>query len=68
MNKKTFLVTIEERLARQVEIEAKTEEQAYNKIIEMYRNEQVVLGANDYVGVDITEIKENKIFGFRLKK
>lgn len=44
-----FVFTITEYLERQVVIEADSEAEAYKKGFEKYRNEEIVLDADDYV-------------------
>lgn len=41
-------IKISETLSRVVEIDAKDEESALEKIREMYSNEEIVLGADDF--------------------
>ena len=54
MAKKKFTVEITETLQRQVEVEAKNEEEALELVQEMYSNEDIVLTAEDYVDTEIT--------------
>lgn len=49
----TFDVTITEELSRTVKLEAESEDEAYSKAKEMYRNEEIVLTAEDSCGVEI---------------
>ena len=44
----TYEIKISETLSRVVEINAKDEESALEKIREMYSNEEIVLGADDF--------------------
>lgn len=50
--KQTFSIDIIETLLKTVTIDADDEEQALSKAQEMYRNEQVVLGSNSYLGTE----------------
>ena len=50
--KQIFSIEIIETLSKTVEIEAKDVEQALSKAQEMYRNEQVVLGSNNYLSTE----------------
>ena len=40
---KTFNILIEETLARYVEVEAETDEEAVDKVRDMYQNQEIVL-------------------------
>jgi len=48
MDEKTYTVQIKELLHRDIEVKAKNENAALNKVKAMYRKEDVVLGADDY--------------------
>ena len=50
---KIFEFEIQEFLSRTVDIEAKNEGEAYQKIKEMYQNEKIILGSSDYVKTEI---------------
>lgn len=47
-----YKVNIEELLSRIVEVEANSEEEAENKVREMYMNENIVLDAGDFKEVE----------------
>ena len=47
-----YKVNVEELLSRIVEVEAENEEDAEEKVREMYRNEEIVLNASDFQGVE----------------
>lgn len=47
---KSFKVTIEEVLSKTIIIEADNINEAYNMIKLKYRNEEIVLDANDFIG------------------
>lgn len=49
---KEFTFEILEHLSRVVTIKAETEEEAYHKLREQYRNCEIVLDAEDYVQTD----------------
>lgn len=53
MNK--YTIEIQETLSRIIEIEASSAEEAIYKVKQMYREEEIVLGGDDYV---LTEIEE----------
>ena len=48
--KKEFTVVVEEVLARSVTVEASNEEEALHLVEEMYRNCDIVLDGDDFVG------------------
>lgn len=54
----TFKIEVKEKLSRIIEIEANSMDEAYLKVKEMYRNEEIVLDANDYVDTDFIEIED----------
>lgn len=55
------IVEIKEVLARLVEIEANSKEEALEKASQMYHNEEIVLDDGDFIGQKITYItQENK--------
>lgn len=55
------IVEIKEVLARVVEIEANSKEEALEKASQMYYNEEIVLDDGDFIGQKITYItQENK--------
>ena len=47
-----YKVNVEELLSRIVEVEAESEEEAENKVREMYMNEDIVLDASDFQSVE----------------
>ena len=57
MEKKKFVVEVTETLQRQVEIEADNEQEALQKVKELYRDEEIVLDWQDFVGNDFQIIK-----------
>jgi hypothetical protein len=48
----TYKIEIKETLARIVEVKAQSEDDAYQKVKTMYRNEDIVLDDSDYVDTD----------------
>lgn len=60
--KKTYQVEITETLQRVVEVEAESEEEAIETIEEQYRDEEIVLDYNDFMGceIDIFESDANE--------
>ena len=47
-----YKVNVEELLSRIVEVEAESEEEAEDKVREMYMNEDIVLDASDFQSVE----------------
>lgn len=47
-----YKVNVEELLSRIVEVEADSDEEAEEKVREMYRNEEIVLDAEDLQSVE----------------
>lgn len=47
-----YKVNVEELLSRIVEVEADSDEEAEDKVREMYRNEEIVLDAEDLQSVE----------------
>ena len=47
-----YKVNVEELLSRIVEVEAENEEEAEDKVIKMYMNEEIVLDASDFQSVE----------------
>ncbi len=47
-----YKVNVEEILSRIVEVEANSEDEAEEKVREMYRNEDIVLDASDFQSVE----------------
>ena len=47
-----YTISIIETLERQIEIEAKTKEEALNKVKNKYDKEKIVLDSNDHVSTD----------------
>lgn len=57
-NKRKFTVEITETLQRQVEVEAEDAFEAEAIVREMYRNEEVVLDAEDYIDTEFKALDE----------
>ena len=58
-----YKVNVEELLSRIVEVEAENEEEAEDKVREMYMNEDIVLDASDFQSVEyfVQQKKVNRI-------
>lgn len=52
----TFKVEIQELLARVVEVQAETIQDAFSKIKEQYKKAEIVLDYNDFAEVNFTDI------------
>ena len=55
---KTFKIEIIETLSRIIHIEAKTEDDAYMEARKMYKDEEIILDASDYVDTDFKPLNE----------
>ena len=58
MAKKKFTVEVTETLQRQVEIEAENEQEALQKVKDLYRDEEIVLTWEDFVENDFQIIRK----------
>ena len=54
---KTFEIEIKETLSRTIEVKANSENEAFDMVKQMYRDEEIVLDDSDYVD---TEYINNK--------
>ncbi|MBK9246969.1 MAG: DpnD/PcfM family protein [Ignavibacteria bacterium] len=55
---KPFKIEVIETLSRTIEIEANSMDEAYSKVREMYRDEEIVLDSDDYIDTEFIEIEE----------
>lgn len=46
-----YQVEIEEVLRKVVEIDAESADEAENKVLESYRNSEIILDAGDFIGI-----------------
>ena len=53
-----YKIEIQELLSRIIEIEARSVEEAIDKVREMYRAEEFVLDGDDWVGTEIDELAD----------
>jgi len=53
----TFKIEVKETLSRVIEIEANSADEAFSKTQKLYKNEEIVLDADDYVGVNFIDLK-----------
>lgn len=53
---KKFKLEITETLSREVEVEAETLEEAIDSLNKMYKNEEIILGADDFLCYGINPI------------
>lgn len=56
---KTYRVVITETLQRTVYIDAKSAEEAKDKVEEHYRNEKIVLDSSDYQDTEIEVVEDD---------
>lgn len=47
-----YKICVTEHLAKTVEVEAKDFDEAYNKVVNMYKNKEIVLTSEDYLETD----------------
>ena len=47
-----YEIKIEEILQRTVKVKAENRDEAVRKVIKMYRNEEIILGAEDFIDVN----------------
>ncbi len=53
---KEFKIEISETLQKTIKVKAKDFNEAYNKVLEDYRNGDIILDSNDFVDYEIKEI------------
>lgn len=56
-----YYVTISELLEREIEIEANSVEEAHEEAFRKYKEQEIVLNADDYQGTEITVLQRNVI-------
>lgn len=54
----TFKIEVKETLSRTIEIEANSADEAFLKIQNLYKNEEIVLDADDYVETEFLKSEE----------
>lgn len=61
----TFKIEVQEFLARVVEVKAKNVQEAFSRVNEQYKKEEIVLDYNDFVDVNFIDLnsqsKENEM-------
>lgn len=57
---KKFIIEIQETLAKIIEINANSEEEAISTIQDLYRNERIILNAEDYISTEIRRIQNER--------
>ncbi len=57
---KTFEFEIQELLSRIVEVEATNEDEAYRKVKEMYKKEEIILDSSDFVKTEIKKFENEQ--------
>ena len=57
-NMETFKIEVKETLSRIIEIEANSVDEAFSKIQNLYKNEKIVLDADDYVETEFLKSEE----------
>lgn len=54
-----FMVEIKETLAKVIEVQAESIEEAISIVDELYKNEKIVLDSNDFIDTEIKEYNQN---------
>lgn len=54
----TFKIEVKETLSRIIEIEANSNEEALLKIEDLYKKQEIVLDADDYIETEFLKIEE----------
>ncbi len=54
-----YIVEIEEILQKVVEVEAESKDEAWKKVSQQYKDEEIVLDSSDHVDTTITVLNEN---------
>ncbi|MGY6523518.1 MAG: DpnD/PcfM family protein [Mongoliitalea sp.] len=54
----TFKIEVKETLSRIIEIEANSNEEALLKIEDLYKNQEIVLDADDFIETEFLKIQE----------
>lgn len=55
-----YKIEITETLQKQISVEANSKSEAMGKVSQMYKNEDVILGSEDFVGTDIEIVPDEK--------
>jgi hypothetical protein len=53
----TFKIEVKETLSRTIEVEANSTEEALDKIKALYKNEEIVLDADDCIDTEFLELE-----------
>jgi len=54
----TFKIEVKETLSRIIEIEANSADEAFLKIENLYKNEEIILANDDFVDVEFSTLEE----------
>ena len=54
-----YIVEVEEILQKVVEVEAESKDEAWKKVSQQYKDEEIVLDSSDHVDTTITVLSEN---------
>lgn len=57
---KNYVVEVNEILSRNVTVKATSEEEAKDKVLQMYADEEIVLDYDDFTDYNIEVVKEEK--------
>ena len=65
---KPYSVEVSECLVKYVHVLAESEVEAVEKVIQQYRNSEIILGVENYVSVDFSARQENSLDNVRCKR
>lgn len=65
---KPYSVEVSECLVKYVHVLAESEVEAVEKVIQQYRNSEIILGAENYVSVDFSARQEASMENVRCKR
>lgn len=54
---KTYKIEVKETLSRIIEIEAHSEEEAFSKVEDLYKKQEIVLSAEDFVETEFITVE-----------
>ena len=54
----TFKIEVKETLSRVIEIEASSVDEAFSKIQDLYKKQEIVLDADDFIKTEFLKIEE----------
>ena len=55
----TFMIEIKETLAKVIEVQAESAEEAISIVQDLYESEKIILDSTDYIDTEIKEYNQN---------